>query len=185
MASALLFSAPPPLAMRTTRTRSPGTMETCRMAGVLSPVFRRAPAGSATQDLRRYPSRLPRRTPSSTAAVRSPPTRCTSCPRSRKTTASPVSWHSGMLSVRAISAFSSSCRKTSRPTSDSSRSRARSKKATTSSPKWQQASTLMEAKAADISCTCNSRMPLPYPSAAISASCRAAAAGSPRTPGEA
>ena len=53
MASALMFSAPPPFGATITRTLSPGTMRTWSIAGVLSPVFTRAPIGSATADLRR------------------------------------------------------------------------------------------------------------------------------------
>ncbi len=53
MPMALMFSAPPPLGATITRTLSPGTIRVCSMAGVLSPVFLRAPMGSATADLRR------------------------------------------------------------------------------------------------------------------------------------
>ena len=53
MPMALMFSVPPPLGTTTILTLSPGTMRVCIMAGVLSPVFSRAPMGSATTDLRR------------------------------------------------------------------------------------------------------------------------------------
>ncbi len=49
----LMFSAPPPLAIITRRTLSPGTMEVWMIAGVLSLVLRRACAGSSAADLRR------------------------------------------------------------------------------------------------------------------------------------
>ena len=47
-----LFSEPPPLAATVTSTVSPGTSSTWTTAGVLSLVFLRAPAGSATIDAR-------------------------------------------------------------------------------------------------------------------------------------
>ncbi len=51
-----MFSAPPPLAIIQSSTRSPGTMLVCSTQGVLSVVLRRAWAGSAAMDLRRKPS---------------------------------------------------------------------------------------------------------------------------------
>ena len=48
MANLLLFSEPPPLAPSFTSTLSPGTSSTCTTAGVLSRVFLRENAGSAT-----------------------------------------------------------------------------------------------------------------------------------------
>ena len=47
-----LFSEPPPLAAIRTSTVLPGTSSKCTTAGVLSRVFRRAPAGSSTIDAR-------------------------------------------------------------------------------------------------------------------------------------
>jgi hypothetical protein len=47
-----LFSDPPPLAATVTSTWSPGTTSIWTMAGLLSPVFRRAPAGSETMEAR-------------------------------------------------------------------------------------------------------------------------------------
>ena len=55
MAMRLMFSLPKPLGATVILTRSPGTSSTWSMAGVLSPVFTRS-RGSATTDLRRYPS---------------------------------------------------------------------------------------------------------------------------------
>ncbi len=52
MAKRDLFSEPPPFAARRTSTLSPGTSSTCTMAGVLSPVFLRAPMGGDTIDAR-------------------------------------------------------------------------------------------------------------------------------------
>ena len=48
-----LFSDPPPFAPNFTSTVSPGTSSTCTTAGVLSRVFLREKAGSATMDARR------------------------------------------------------------------------------------------------------------------------------------
>ena len=66
-----LFSEPPPFAAIVTSMVSPGTSSKCMTAGVLSRVFLRVPAGSATIDAR---SRLSgwlyaRRTPSLTMSV--------------------------------------------------------------------------------------------------------------------
>jgi hypothetical protein len=47
-----LFSEPPPLAATITSTVSPGTSSTCVTAGVLSPVLRRLPSGSASMEAR-------------------------------------------------------------------------------------------------------------------------------------
>ena len=47
-----LFSDPPPLAASFTSTRSPGTSSTWTTAGVLSPVFLRAPMGGETMEAR-------------------------------------------------------------------------------------------------------------------------------------
>ena len=47
-----LFSEPPPFAATITSTVSPGTSSTCTTAGVLSPVFLRAPSGSARIEAR-------------------------------------------------------------------------------------------------------------------------------------
>jgi len=68
MANFDLFSDPPPLAPSLTSTLSPGTSSTCTTAGVLSRVFLREKAGSATMEARRMfsGSRYARRTPSST-----------------------------------------------------------------------------------------------------------------------
>jgi hypothetical protein len=52
IAKRALFSEPPPLAPMRTSTLSPGTSSKCTTAGVLSPVFLRAPAGSATMEAR-------------------------------------------------------------------------------------------------------------------------------------
>jgi hypothetical protein len=52
MTNVALFSEPPPLAAIFTSTVSPGTRSKCTTAGVLSRVFFRAPAGSATIDAR-------------------------------------------------------------------------------------------------------------------------------------
>ncbi len=52
MANFDLFSEPPPLAAIFTSTVLPGTTSTWTTAGVLSRVFLRAPAGSATIDAR-------------------------------------------------------------------------------------------------------------------------------------
>ena len=47
-----LFSEPPPFAATITSTVSPGTSSTCTTAGVLSPVFLRAPSGSVRIEAR-------------------------------------------------------------------------------------------------------------------------------------
>ncbi len=47
-----LFSEPPPFAATITSTSSPGTSSTCVTAGVLSPVLRRLPSGSASIEAR-------------------------------------------------------------------------------------------------------------------------------------
>ena len=52
MANLDLFSEPPPFAATITSTVSPGTSSTCTTAGVLSPVFFRAPSGSVSIDAR-------------------------------------------------------------------------------------------------------------------------------------
>lgn len=86
-----LARAPNPFGATATRTRSPGTMRTCRTAGVLSFVFFRSNKGSETTEARRYPSRYARRTPSSTADSSEPPPMWTSWPISINTTAIPQS----------------------------------------------------------------------------------------------
>jgi hypothetical protein len=52
IASLDLFSEPPPLAATRTSTVSPGTTSMWITAGVLSPVLRRAPAGSSSIEAR-------------------------------------------------------------------------------------------------------------------------------------
>ena len=52
MANLVLFSLPPPLAATVISTVLPGTSSTCVTAGVLSFVFSRPNAGSATIDAR-------------------------------------------------------------------------------------------------------------------------------------
>ena len=52
IASLALFSEPPPFAAILTSTLSPATRETCTIAGVLSLVLARFPAGSFTIDAR-------------------------------------------------------------------------------------------------------------------------------------
>ena len=93
-----LFSDPPPLAASFTPTVSPGTSSVCTTAGVLSRVFRRANAGSATIEARRTFSgnRYARRTPSSTiACTESAASQRTLIPTLRNTTTMPVSWQIG------------------------------------------------------------------------------------------
>ena len=52
MANLDLASEPPPLAAQMTSTWSPGRFEKCTTAGVLSLVFLRVPAGSASTEAR-------------------------------------------------------------------------------------------------------------------------------------
>ena len=63
-----LFSEPPPFAAIITSILAPGTISKCTTAGVLSLVFTRAPAGSATIEARKGLSgfKYARRVPSST-----------------------------------------------------------------------------------------------------------------------
>ena len=96
-----LFSEPPPLAAIITSIFSPATMSICTTDGVLSLVFLRAPAGSATIEARSGLSglRYARRVPSSTISwtVMSVLSHVTPIPTLTKQVTIPVSWHKGRL----------------------------------------------------------------------------------------
>ena len=91
----LLFSEPPPLAATITSTLSPATKSMCTTDGVLSLVFLRVPAGSATIDARNGLSgfKYARRVPSSTicCTVKSVLSQLTSIPTFTKQVMIPVS----------------------------------------------------------------------------------------------
>ena len=99
----LMFSLPKPLGATVRVSLSPGTSRVWRMAGVLSPVLPRR-RGSPTTEHRSRPCTYPWRTPSFTAASKSP-WMCRSWPTSAKTTAMPVSWQMGISISRAASRF--------------------------------------------------------------------------------
>ena len=100
-----LFSLPKPLGITDISTLFPSTISMCNTAGVPVPVFS-LKSGSLTTDIRKLFSTYASRTPASTASGRLPSRTSASFPISTNTIGIPVSWHKGIFSAAAISAFS-------------------------------------------------------------------------------
>ena len=124
IANFALFSEPPPFAASRTSTESPGTSCTWITAGVLSRVFFRAKAGSATMEARkmlsgcRYARRTPSFTISSSDRVAS---QRTFMPTFKNTTTIPVSWQMGRCPSAHMREFVRICAIASLAAGDSSR----------------------------------------------------------------